>query len=262
LKKNVETLFSEYVAVVRRLRKECPWDREQTHQSIRHSLIEEAYEVVESIDQKDMHELKLELGDLLLHVVLHSVMAEEEAAFTLDDVLAESSAKMIRRHPHVFGDAKADSSREVLINWEKGKLNEGRTSLMEGVPKKMPSLLRAHRLQEKASKVGFDWKRKSDVWKKVQEEIAELKSAEKKSSYDHTEEEFGDLLFALVNYARFLKVNPESALGKSTKKFSKRFQRVEEEMRKRGKQLEHATLKEMDAIWNEGKKLEKRSRTR
>ena len=262
MKKSTETLFSEYVAVVRRLRKECPWDREQTHQSIRHSLIEEAYEVVESIDHKNMQDLKLELGDLLLHVVLHSIMSEEASDFTLDDVLTESSAKMIRRHPHVFGDAKAGTSREVLVNWEKSKLKEGRKSLMEGVPRKMPSLLRAHRLQEKASKVGFDWKRKSDVWKKVEEEIGELKSAERKGPPEHLEEEFGDLLFALVNYARFLKVNPESALSRSTRKFSKRFQRIEDEMRSQGKQLEHATLAEMDAIWNKGKKLEKRLRTR
>ncbi len=260
--KSIETLISEYVAVVRRLRKECPWDREQTHQSIRHSLIEEAYEVVEAIDQSDLEELKMELGDLLLHVVLHSVMAEEEKAFTINDVVSASSAKLIRRHPHVFGDTKVKSSDDVKNNWEKIKLTEGRTSLMDGVPKKMPSLLRAHRLQEKASKVGFDWKRKADVWEKVVEEIDELHEAEAKHSHDHLEEEFGDLLFALVNYARFLKVNPESALNASTRKFSKRFQNIEDEIRKRGKKLEHSTLEEMDAIWNEGKKLEKKPKSR
>jgi MazG family protein len=261
-KKNIESLFADYVQVVRRLRKECPWDREQTHQSIRHSLIEEAYEVVEAIDHKDLNDLKLELGDLLLHVVLHSIIAEEEKAFKLEDVVSESSAKLIRRHPHVFGDVKVSGSDDVKNNWEKIKLSEGRTSLMDGVPKKMPSLLRAHRLQEKASKVGFDWKRKQDVWNKVVEEIDELHEAEKKRSHDHLEEEFGDLLFALVNYARFLKINPESALGKSTKKFTRRFQLIEEEIRRRGKKLEHSTLEEMDAIWNEGKKLEKKSRPR
>lgn len=261
-KKSIEALISEYIAVVRRLRKECPWDREQTHQSIRHSLIEEAYEVVEAIDHNNLDELKMELGDLLLHVVLHSVIAEEEAAFTINEVVAESSAKLIRRHPHVFGDVKVTSSDDVKNNWEKIKLAEGRTSLMDGVPRKMPSLLRAHRLQEKASKVGFDWKRKKDVWNKVVEEIDELHEAESKRSHDHLEEEFGDLLFALVNYARFLKVNPESALNKSTRKFSKRFQRIEDEIHKRGKKLEHSTLEEMDAIWNEGKKLEKKTKTR
>lgn len=259
---SIESLFGDYVAVVRKLRKECPWDREQTHQSIRHSLIEEAYEVVEAIDHKNLDELKMELGDLLLHVVLHSIIAEEESAFTIEKVVSESSAKLIRRHPHVFGDTKVRSSDDVKNNWEKIKLSEGRTSLMDGVPNKMPSLLRAHRLQEKASKVGFDWKRKKDVWKKVVEEIDELHEAEKKRSQDHLEEEFGDLLFALVNYARFLKVNPESALSKSTRKFTKRFQGIEAEIRRRGKKLEHSTLEEMDAIWNEGKKQEKKLKPR
>jgi len=256
-KKSIETLFGEYVAVVRRLRKECPWDREQTHESIRHSLIEEAYEVVESIDHGDLGELKLELGDLLLHVVLHSIIAEEERAFTIANVMSESSAKLIRRHPHVFGDVRVSSSSDVKLNWEKIKLTEGRKSLMDGVPKKLPSLLRSHRLQEKASKVGFDWKRKEDVWKKVKEEITELHEAEKKRSHQHLEEEFGDLLFALVNYARFLKINPESALHRSTRKFARRFRQIEEELQKRGKKLEHSSLEEMDAIWNEGKKQEK-----
>ena len=168
-KQSIESLFADYIEVVRKLRKECPWDREQTHQSIRHSLIEEAYEVVESIDHGNLGELKLELGDLLLHVVLHSIMAEEESAFTIENVVSESSAKLIRRHPHVFGNTKVRDSKDVLNNWEKIKLSEGRKSLMDGVPKKMPSLLRAHRLQEKASKVGFDWKRKEDVWQKVVE---------------------------------------------------------------------------------------------
>lgn len=258
-KQTIESLFADYIEVVRKLRKECPWDREQTHQSIRHSLIEEAYEVVEAIDHKDLDDLKLELGDLLLHVVLHSIIAEEESAFTIENVVSESSAKLIRRHPHVFGDTKVKSSDDVKSNWERIKLAEGRKSLMDGVPKKMPSLLRAHRLQEKASKVGFDWKRKEDVWQKVVEEIDELHAAERKRSHDHLEEEYGDLLFALVNYARFLKINPESALGKSTRKFARRFQRIEGEIRKRGKKLEHSTLEEMDAIWNEGKKLEKKS---
>jgi MazG family protein len=256
-KQSIENLFADYVAVVRRLRKECPWDREQTHESIRHSLIEEAYEVVESIDHGNLDELKLELGDLLLHVVLHSVIAEEEHAFTIANVMSESSAKLIRRHPHVFGDTKVSSSSDVKLNWEKIKLSEGRKSLMEGVPKELPSLLRSHRLQEKASKVGFDWKRKEDVWKKVKEEIAELREAEKTQSHQRLEEEFGDLLFALVNYARFLKVNPESALNRSTTKFTKRFQQIEEELRRRGKKLEHSSLEEMDAIWNEGKRREK-----
>lgn len=258
MKKSIETLFGEYVAVVRRLRKECPWDREQTHESIRHSLIEEAHEVVESIDHGNLEELKLELGDILLHVVLHSIIAEEERAFTIAEVMSASSEKLIRRHPHVFGSAKVESSSDVKLNWETIKLGEGRKSLMDGVPKNMPALLRSHRLQEKASKVGFDWKRKEDVWKKVKEEIAELHEAERGRSRKHLEEEFGDLLFALVNYARFLNINPESALNRSTRKFSQRFQHIEEELQKRGKKLGHTSLKEMDAIWNEKKTREKK----
>lgn len=259
-KRRPEVGFAEFLEIVRRLRKECPWDREQTHQSIRHSLIEEAYEVVEAIDQNDLVELKKELGDLMLHVVLHSIMAEEEGAFTIDDVIANINSKLIRRHPHVFGDTKVENSRDVKLNWEKIKMSEGRRSLMEGVPKEMPALLRAHRVQEKASKVGFDWKRKEEVWQKVREEISELHAAEVSPGQDYLEEEFGDLLFALVNYSRFLQINPESALSKATQKFARRFQRIEHELQKRGKKLEHSTLEEMDELWNEGKRSEKGSR--
>jgi len=221
--------FIEFMTIVRRLRSECPWDREQTHHSIRHSLIEEAYEVVEAIDHNDLEELKKELGDLLL----------------------------VRRHPHVFADTKVGSVKDVKTNWERIKMSEGRTSLMDGVPKELPALLRAHRLQEKASKVGFDWKKKEDVWGKVREEIDELQAAEKLGSHEQVEDEFGDLLFALVNYARFVNVNPENALRRSTRKFAQRFQGVEEELRRHGKRIEHSTLDEMDAIWNEGKRREK-----
>ena len=249
--------FIEFMTIVRRLRSECPWDREQTHHSIRHSLIEEAYEVVEAIDHNDLEELKKELGDLLLHVALHSIMAEETATFTIEDVLTDSMKKLVRRHPHVFADTKVGSVKDVKTNWERIKMSEGRTSLMDGVPKELPALLRAHRLQEKASKVGFDWKKKEDVWGKVREEIDELQAAEKLGSHEQVEDEFGDLLFALVNYARFVNVNPENALRRSTRKFAQRFQGVEEELRRHGKRIEHSTLDEMDAIWNEGKRREK-----
>jgi XTP/dITP diphosphohydrolase len=247
------------MAVVRRLRKECPWDREQTHQSIRHSLIEEAYEVVEAIDENDLGELKKELGDLLLHVALHAVMAEEKKAFDMDAVLQSSMEKLIRRHPHVFGGIAVENAREVKVNWEKIKMSEGRNSLMEGVPKELPSLLRAHRLQEKASKVGFDWKEKGPVWEKVQEEIDELQQAEHNGRVDETEEEFGDLLFALVNYSRFLNINPENALRRSTEKFIRRFRALEQELVGRGKRVEDSTLEEMDELWNAGKKAGKNS---
>ena len=251
--KKTEELFREYIAIVRRLRKECPWDREQTHQSIRHSLIEEAYEVVESIDDNDLAALKGELGDLLIHVAMHSVMAEEEKEFTINEVLRTSMEKLIRRHPHVFGETKVSGAQEVKANWEKLKMTEGRTSLLEGVPKELPALLRAYRLQEKASKVGFDWKKKSEVWKKVTEEIDELQTAEDDGTKTEIENELGDLFFALVNYSRFLHVNPEIALRKSVDKFTKRFQGIERELRKKGKKIEHATLEEMDEIWNKHK---------
>ncbi len=247
-------MFEEYVNVVRRLRKECPWDREQTHQSIRHSLLEEAYEVLEAIDHENWKELKQELGDLLLHVTMHAIMAEEQGSFSLQDVLETAREKMIRRHPHVFGNAQAGTAREVKSHWEKIKLTEGRQSIIDGVPRELPSLLRAWRIQEKASKVGFDWEHSKDVLQKVHEEADELEAAEK----ERKEEEFGDLLFSLVNYARFLDVNPELALKKTIEKFIRRFQHVERELGKRGKRPEDVTLEEMDELWNEKKSMEKR----
>ena len=253
-KKKENDSFKKFIKIVKRLRKECPWDREQTHQSIRHSLIEETYEVIEAIDQQDLAELKRELGDVLLHIVLHAVMAEEEQAFTLNDVIESISEKMIRRHPHVFGNTQVKNAHEVKRNWEHIKLREGRTSVIDGVPKEMPALLRALRIQEKASKVGFDWKKKRDVWKKVAEEIKELAGAEQSKVQDRIEEEFGDVLFALVNYSRFIGVNPEFALNGSTNKFTKRFYHVEEELQRRGKRIGTVSMKEMDEIWDAKKK--------
>jgi MazG family protein len=255
-KKKETDSFKNFIKIVKRLRKECPWDREQTHQSIRHSLIEETYEVIEAIDQQDLIELKRELGDVLLHIVLHAVMAEEEQAFTLNDVIESISEKMTRRHPHVFGNTQVKNAHEVKKNWEHIKLKEGRTSVIDGVPKEMPALLRALRIQEKASKVGFDWKKKRDVWKKVAEEIKELSGAEQSKKQDRIEEEFGDVLFALVNYSRFIGVNPEFALNGSTNKFTKRFYHVEEELQRRGKRIGTVTMKEMDEIWDAKKKSE------
>ncbi|MFH0991004.1 MAG: nucleoside triphosphate pyrophosphohydrolase [bacterium] len=256
-KKSIAKLFGDYVAIVQRLRKECPWDSAQTHKSIRHSLIEEAYEVVESIDHDDLESLKHELGDLLLHVVLHSIMAQETSSFSIDDVMSDSMKKLIRRHPHVFGEKKVHSAEEVRVNWEKIKMTEGRTSILQGVPQKLPALLRAQRLQEKAAKVGFDWKKKEQVWKKVREEIRELHHADRTTHHDHIEEEMGDLLFALVNYSRFLHVNAEIALRKSIKKFQHRFAAIEQELETRGKKLHDSSLEEMDSIWNHHKRLEK-----
>lgn len=246
--------FEEFVKIIRLLRKECPWDREQTHKSIRISLIEEAYEVLEAIDKNDFKELKKELGDLLLQVVIHSVFAEEKGKFTINDVLDSITRKMIERHPHVFGEIQVKNSKEVKRNWEHIKLKEGRKSVIDGVPKEMPALLRAFRIQEKAAKVGFDWKKKKDVWEKVLEEMKELALAEKNKKKKLIEEEFGDLLFSLVNYSRFLGINPEFSLRASIEKFSKRFNHIEKELLKKGKNIEKSSLKEMDSIWNKVKK--------
>ena len=245
--------FEQFVDITKRLRRECPWDREQTHASIRHSLIEEAYEVVESIDNHQLNELKKELGDLLLHVVFHSNIAEETAEFTLADVINAITDKLIFRHPHIFQSQQVLNAGEVKQNWEKLKFLEGRTSLMEGVPKELPALLRAHRLQEKAAKVGFDWKKKEDAWKKVDEEMEELHGAIDTSSHNEIEHEFGDLLFALVNYSRFINVNPENALRRTIDKFIKRFQYIEQKLKEAGKDIHSSSLEEMDLLWNEAK---------
>lgn len=250
--------FSRFLDIMRTVRVECPWDREQTHQSIRHSLIEEAYEVVESIDKNDLEELKEELGDLLLHVAFHAVMAEEKNNFTIDDVLRSISEKLIRRHPHVFSDVTLKTPHEVKANWEQMKMAEGRTSAVEGVPKELPALLRASRIQEKVSKVGFDWDRRDDVWNKVLEEIEELQKAESTTKKGKIEEEFGDLLFSLVNYSRFLNINPEIALRKSIEKFIKRFKKIEDGLRKKKKSIKEATLAEMDEIWDSHKKIDEK----
>ncbi len=247
------TSFSEFVDITKRLRKECPWDREQSHASIRHSLIEEAYEVVETIDRNDMQELKKELGDLLLHVVFHSNIAEESGEFRLEEVIDEIAQKLIRRHPHIFGNVAVEGSSDVIRNWEKLKMQEGRESLMDGVPKELPALLRAHRLTDRASKVGFDWEKKEQAWAKVEEEVAELHRAIGEEDPAAIENEFGDLLFGLVNYARFIKVNPEIALRRSIEKFIERFQFIERRLRETGKDIHSSTLEEMDRLWEEAK---------
>jgi len=258
--------FNEFVEIVKRLRSECPWDREQTNDSIKAATIEEAYEVVEAIEKKNYDELKNELGDLLLHVVFHTIIASESNGFTIDDVIDGIQSKLIRRHPHVFGDVKVSGSAEVKKNWEEIKLDEGRHSVLDGVPEMLPALQRAHRLQEKASKVGFDWERKEDVWKKVIEEIEEMHEIERVRSqksedrsledfYNQLENEIGDVFFALVNYARFLDVNPENALRRTNSKFIRRFGYVEEKIKSLGKKLSDSNLKEMDFYWEESKKI-------
>lgn len=256
--------FNEFVEIVKRLRKECPWDREQTNDSIKAATIEEAYEVVEAIEKKNYEELRNELGDLLLHVVFHTIIASESNDFTIDDVINSIKEKLIRRHPHVFGDLKVSGSAEVKKNWEEIKLEEGRDSVLDGVPEMLPALQRAHRLQEKASKVGFDWEKKEDVWEKVIEEIEEMHEIEKakrqsigneidEELYNKLEEEIGDIFFALVNYSRFLDINPENALRRTNTKFIKRFSYVENKIKSMGKKLSDSNLKEMDIFWEESK---------
>jgi tetrapyrrole methylase family protein/MazG family protein len=250
--------FHEFVGIVRRLRRDCPWDREQTHRSLRQGLIEETYEVVEAINGGSSNDLRSELGDILLHVVLHSTIAEEKREFTLKELLEGTSAKLVRRHPHVFGSRRVRGAEEVRQNWEKIKMAEGRTSLLEGVPRSMPALQRALRVQERASRVGFDWSRENDVWAKVREELEELRAMLRGGGPRQREEEFGDLLFSLVNYARFINVNPEHALHATTAKFTRRFQHIERELTRRGKDIHSSSLKEMDSIWNQAKRPRRR----
>lgn len=247
--------FSRLAEIMHEIRQNCPWDKIQTHDSLRQYLLEETYEVLEALDERNYSELKVELGDLLLQVFFHAELARENGLFDLGDILFEISEKLVRRHPHVFGNVKADSPEKVRANWEQIKLKEGRKSVLEGVPKELPSLLRAYRLTSKASKVGFDWKSPEGAFEKLEEEIYELKEEIKVSSKEKMEEELGDLLFALVNFSRFYEINPEDALRKTTAKFIRRFTHIEETLQKNGKLPKDSTLEEMDKIWNEAKKL-------
>ncbi len=257
--KQLAAKFIEFVNIVRRLRKECPWDKEQTHGSLRRCLLEESYEVLEAIDNSDMTELRKELGDLMLQVVFHGIMAEETDDFTLVQVLDAEISKLIFRHPHVFGDAVLNSSDEVKTNWEKMKKHEGRESVLDGIPKELPSLFRAYRVQEKAAKVGFDWKDVKPVYEKILEEISELKhNIEQHESHDKIEDEFGDVLFSIVNYARFLKINPEDALRRTIEKFMFRFRKIEEYAKENNLELDHMTLEEMDEIWVKVKNMDRK----
>jgi XTP/dITP diphosphohydrolase/tetrapyrrole methylase family protein/MazG family protein len=250
--------WTDFVAIVRQLRRDCPWDREQTHDSVKHLLIEEAYETVEAIDDGDMGHLRKELGDILLHVVFHSVMAAETGSFTLQDVIEAETEKLVRRHPHVFGDTKVGSVDDVLTNWETIKLRDGeKKSAMEGVPRHLPTLLRAYRIQEKAAGVGFDFPSPDDAWDKVAEELGEFRELVNAGApVEQQEEELGDLIFAIVNHARIGGINPENALARTNAKFIRRFQGVEKGIEDEGSSLVDATLEEMDAHWNRIKKEE------
>ena len=246
--------FDEFVNIVRQLRKDCPWDRIQTHLSLRRCLLEETYEVLEAIDEGNMQELKKELGDILLQVVFHSNIAEENKDFTLSEVIRSETSKLIERHPHVFGDVQVKDSDEVKKNWERLKKKEGRISIIDGIPEELPALLKAYRIQEKASKVGFDWKDEKPVFDKIIEEINELRNnIDTGKPVKEIEDEFGDVLFSIVNYSRFLKINPEDALRRTIKKFRKRFQKIEKFAEENNKVLDEMTLEEMDEIWNKAK---------
>ena len=250
--------FGRLLAIMDQLRAQCPWDKKQTLESLRHLTIEEMYELSESILEKDMEAIKKELGDLMLHLVFYSKIASETGAFDIEDVLENITEKLIHRHPHIFGDTIVANAKEVRDNWEKIKLKEkGNISVLSGVPLSLPAMVKAYRIQEKASGVGFDWEKPEQVWEKVMEEMKELKSnVEMDSDHSKKEDELGDLLFALINYARFIDVNPEDALERTNRKFIRRFSYQEEQAKRLNKPLFEMTLKEMDVYWNEAKNLE------
>ena len=250
--------FEKLWEIMKLLRKECPWDKEQTHDSIKAATLEETHEVIEAIDLKDYKELKTELGDLLLHIIFHSAIAEDNKTFSINDVIDSITEKLIRRHPHVFGDVQVNDTKDVVKNWEEIKLSEGRNSVLEGVPKNLPGLARAFRLQEKASKVGFDWDKKEDVWKKVIEEIEEMHEMERNGDKENLEAELGDVFFALTNYARFLGINPENAIRRTNEKFIARFNYVEDKIKESGRNIYQSNLVEMDKYWEESKSVLKK----
>lgn len=246
--------FERLLTIMDELREKCPWDRKQTMKTLRHLTIEEVYELSDAILEDDLSEIKGELGDLMLHMVFYSKIASEKNAFTITDVLNTVCDKLVHRHPHIYGDVEVNSEEDVKANWEKIKLKEGKKSVLQGVPKSLPPLVKASRIQDKARGVGFDWDNKEQVWEKVQEEIAEFKS-EIDANSDKAIEEFGDVIFSLVNYARFVGINPDDALESTNKKFIKRFQYLETESAKDGKTLGEMTLDEMDIYWNRAKTL-------
>lgn len=249
--------YADFVAIVKQLRRDCPWDREQTHESVKHLLIEEAYEVVEAIDHGDWDELAAELGDVFLHVLFHSVIAEQEGHFDLADVIAAETDKLVRRHPHVFGDDTAGDADDVAASWEEIKQREDDddepSSVLDGVPAQLPALLRAYRSQEKAAGVGFDFPDRDQAWSKVEEELDEFRAAVEADDAENKEEEFGDLLFALTNYARQADINPEEALRQTNDKFIRRVQHIEQRLGENGSSLAEADLETAAELWAEAK---------
>lgn len=247
--------FDRLLKIMDELREQCPWDKKQTIESLRHLTIEEVYELSDAIIKNDRNELKKELGDVLLHIVFYAKIASETNNFNISDVINSLCDKLIFRHPHIYGDTKVDNEEQVKQNWEKLKQKEGHKGALSGVPQSMPSLVKAYRIQEKAQAVGFDWEKPEQVWEKVQEELNEFQAEVKLQQQEKLEQEFGDVLFSLINYARFLNVNPEDALEKTNQKFIKRFNYMEQKIKEQNKQLADCSLEEMDKYWNEAKSL-------
>lgn len=247
--------FERLLVIMDELREQCPWDKKQTLDSLRHLTIEETYELCDAIIEGDLTELKGEIGDILLHMVFYAKIASEQGAFDIADALNGVCEKLIHRHPHIYGDVKVENEEEVKQNWEKLKLKEnGRTGVLQGVPKSLPALVKAIRIQDKAKGVGFDWDNKDQVWAKVLEELEEFKAEVQAQDQEKMEQEFGDVLFSLVNYARFVGINPEDALERTNKKFINRFSEMESRVKEEGKNLQSMTLDEMDAYWEASKK--------
>jgi MazG family protein len=251
--------FLALVKIMDELREQCPWDKKQTIQTLRPLTIEETYELADAITENDWKGVKEELGDIMLHLLFYAKIGSEQQQFTLQEVLEGISAKLIHRHPHIYGDVKVQDEEEVKRNWEKLKMKEGKKSVLGGVPTSLPAIVKATRIQEKAKQVGFEWDNKEDVWKKVQEEMEELQEAIQTKTQEDVEEEFGDVLFSLANYARFLQVDAEGALEKTNKKFIRRFQEMESIALTSGKELTTMSLDEMDQIWNQVKQQMKKS---
>ncbi|MHA7057796.1 nucleoside triphosphate pyrophosphohydrolase [Aquimarina sp. M1] len=254
-RENQLNAFDRLLTIMDELRAQCPWDKKQTLQSLRHLTIEETYELGDAILDNDLDEVKKELGDLLLHIVFYAKIGSETKDFDIADVANGICEKLISRHPHIYGDIQVSDEEEVKRNWENLKLKEGKKSVLGGVPKSLPALVKASRIQDKVAGVGFDWEEPQQVFEKLQEELAELQHEINENNQDKIESEFGDVLFSMINYARFLKINPEDALERTNKKFIKRFQYLEERAKEKSKSLKEMTLAEMDIFWEEAKKL-------
>jgi len=248
--------FDRLLTIMDQLRAQCPWDKKQTFDTLRYLSIEEIYELSDAILDKNMEEVKKELGDVMLHLVFYSKIASEQNAFDIGDVINSLCEKLIRRHPHIYGDVIANDAETVKNNWEKIKMTEGRKSVLSGVPTSLPAMVKAYRIQEKARGVGFDWENAGQVWDKVQEELGELEYEKINGSHDKVEDEFGDLLFALINYSRFIDINPEDALERTNRKFMKRFKYMEAKVNEAGDSMHDMSLAELDVLWNEAKKFD------